>query len=163
MIKTVFAVAISTFAIYAAAATTGTLNTLSNVNTVNVTGANGGQDGGQDQNREELSVAVVDNAGPVTGAKCTLSNDKGDWSVTAPDTVTVRRSKSDLKIECVKPGYNPAEGVLQASTTQITPKHFEFGTDAGGDGSDDERPLITVPQYAPAITVTLNGKPAAAQ
>lgn len=125
---------------------------------VSVTGANGGQDGGKDERREELSIAVVDPSGPVAGAKCALSNDKGDWSVTAPDTVTVRRSASTLKIRCEKDGYVATEGSIEATTIKIEPKHFRFGTDAGGDGEDDETSLVTVPQYLPSIVVTLNAK-----
>ncbi|WP_146749796.1 hypothetical protein [Paraburkholderia bryophila] len=128
-------------------------------NTVNVTGANGGHDGGQDPKREELSVSVVGPAGPITDAKCSLSNDKGDWSVTAPDTVTVRRSASALKIRCEKEGFAATEGAIEATTAKIEPKHFRFGTDAGGDGGDDdESSLITVPQYLPSLVITLHEK-----
>jgi hypothetical protein len=157
--KTVFAIAISMLPLYAFAGSGGQINTLQNV--VTVTEANSGQNNAQDKNREELSVAVVDANGPVADAKCTLSNDKGDWSVAAPDKVTVRRSRSDLKIECAKAGYDTATGVVKASTTQITPKRFAFGTDAGGDGEEDAE--ITVPQYGPTITITLNAKAAAQQ
>jgi hypothetical protein len=124
-----------------------------------VSGAFGAKDGGQDQHREELAVTVVDSAGPITGAKCVLSNDKGSWTVTAPDTVHVVRSKSNLAVECSKDGYAPTSGTLSASTVQVAPKHFQFSSDAGGDGEDDSP--ITVPQYAPEITVTLGSKPAA--
>lgn len=161
--KTTLAIAISFCTIHAVAGPLGQGTALDNVKAINVTGANGGRDGGQDRNREELAIAVIDASGPVASTKCTLSNDKGDWSVTAPDTVSVRRSSGDLKVHCEKPGYDPVESVLKASTTQITPKHFRFSTDAGGDGSDEEESLITVPQYGPSITVTMNAKAGAAQ
>ncbi|WP_144140329.1 hypothetical protein [Paraburkholderia sp. BCC1884] len=121
-------------------------------------GANGGQDGGKDQRREELSVAVVDTSGPVAGAKCILANDKGEWSVSAPDTVMVRRSASALKGRCEKEGYAATESTVEATTIKIEPRHFRFGTDAGGDGGDDESSLVTVPQYSPSIVIALNAK-----
>jgi hypothetical protein len=138
----------------------GVLISVVSINTFAATGVSGQfgtHDGGQDQRREEMAIAVVDASGPVTGAKCSLTNDKGNWTVAAPDTVRITRSKSDLKIECLKDGYNAVSGVLNASTTQITPKHFQFSAESGGD---DGGP-VTVPQYAPAVTVTLPAKPSA--
>ncbi len=130
-------------------------NMLEGTNQRSVTDGNNGQSGGEDRNREDLSIRVVDAGGTVAGAACTLSNAKGDWSITAPDTVTVRRSDSDLKIRCEKPGYDPTETTVKASTTQIMPKHFRFSADPSDDA------MITVPYYDPAITVTLNAKVAA--
>ena len=127
-------------------------------NNVSVTGANGGQDRGQDVHREELSIHVADAAGPIDGAKCVLSNDKGSWSVTAPDTVTVRRSNGDLSVACEKPGYIPASATVKSSTTKIQRKKFRFSTDAGGDGDDEDDDFVTVPQYTPSIAVTLGNK-----
>jgi len=140
----------------------GVLISVVSLNTFAATGVSGqfdAHDGGQDQRREELAIAVVDGSGPVTGAKCSLTNDKGNWTVAAPDTVRVTRSKSDLKVECVKDGYDTVSGVLNSTTTQITPKHFQFSTSGGGDGDDDGS--VTVPQYAPTVTVTLGSKPSA--
>jgi len=127
------------------------------VSTVNVTGANGGNSaGGVDKNREQLTVAVVDGAKPVTGAECTLTNAKGDWSLTAPDTVKVKRSDTDLQVKCEAPGYESVAQTLKASTTQIPRPQFKFSTDSGGDGDDSN--TITVPNYAANITITLAAK-----
>jgi len=104
-----------------------------------ISGAKSGG-GGEDRRREILSIQVTDASGPATGAKCTLTNDKGDWSTTAPNTVTVLRSAGDLTIVCAKDGYNAHTMVVSAGTTQIQPQHFLFQAD-----SDDSAEAITVP------------------
>ena len=129
-------------------------NNFNGMSTVNVTGANGGNAGGVDKNREELSVAVLDSGKPVAGAKCTLTNAKGDWSLTAPDTVKVKRSDTNLQVKCEAPGYDTLVQTIQASTTQIPRPQFRFSTDSGGDGGDGDA-MITVPNYRSQIMVTL--------
>jgi hypothetical protein len=107
--------------------------------------------GGEDRRREVLAIQVTDASGPVAGAKCTLTNDKGDWSTTAPDTVKVLRSAGDLTIVCSKEGYNAHTLVVSAGSTQIQPEHFRFQADSD-DASDDP---ITVPYYNATITMSL--------
>ena len=114
---------------------------------------------GEKKDRETLSIAVVDNNGPVADAKCILTNGKGDWSVTAPDSIEVRRSDSDLQIKCEKSGYDPVTTTIKAATTQIPRPQFHFAA-GGSDDSDSEDAMITVPQYAPSITVTFGSKQA---
>jgi hypothetical protein len=106
--------------------------------------------GGEDRRREVLSVQVVDGKGLATSAKCTLTNDKGDWSTTAPGTVTVLRSEGELTIVCSKDGNDARTLIVSAGTTQIQPKHFRFQADS--DDSDDP---ITVPYYNATITLSL--------
>jgi hypothetical protein len=106
--------------------------------------------GGEDRRREELSLKVVDGTGQATSAKCDLTNDKGNWSTTAPGTVTVLRSAADLTVVCAKDGIAPHTLVVSAGTTQIQPKHFRFQAD-----SDDSDDAITVPYYTATLTLTL--------
>ena len=135
-------------------------NSLNGVSTVNVNDANAGNTGGGvDKNREELSVSVVDDAKPVAGAKCTLTNAKGDWSLTAPDTVKVKRSDTDLQVKCEAPGYESVVQTVKASTIQIPRPAFKFSTDSGADG-DDAADIIAVPSYEAQITITLAAKSA---
>lgn len=47
----------------------------------------------------------------VTDAKCELENDKGNWQSNSPSHVNVRRSASDLIVECKKDGM--ATGFLR--------------------------------------------------
>src|ERR1700733_7219261 len=122
----------------------GASSNLQSANTVNVTGASNSNNGGEKKDRETLSIAAVDSNGPVADAKCVLTNSKGDWSLTAPDSVEVRRSDSDLQIKCEKAGYDPVTTTIKASKTEIPRPQFHFA--AGGSGDDDDA-MITVPQY----------------
>jgi hypothetical protein len=155
--KAVVAVAICVVSINALAGKTPAFDSFSMDDNgklpVNVTGANGGQDPGKDQLREELTITVIDSSGPVSGAKCILTNDKGDWSVSAPDTVTIRRSASTLKVRCEKDGYTAKEDEIEATTIQLARKHFHFANDVEEDDADA---LVTVPQYSPLVVVNLN-------
>jgi len=133
---------------------------LANTAVVNVTGANGGNNGGVDKNRETISVSVLDGATPVA-AKCTLTNEHGDWSLSTPDTVTVRRSNTALEVKCEAAGYAPITQSIAATTIKIPKPHFHFSTDAGGDGdgdSDEAEAMISVPNYTPNITVVMGPK-----
>lgn len=133
---------------------------LRSATTVNVTGATSHNDGGANKDHETLFIATVDGNGPVADAKCTLTNAKGDWSLTAPDDVDVHRSSSDLQIKCEKTGYDPVVTTIKATRTQIPRPAFHFAADSSG--GDDEDPMITVPQYDPNITVTFGSKQASA-
>lgn len=136
----------------------GAVTALQSANTVNVTGATNNNNGGTNRDRETVSVTAVDANGPVADAKCILTNARGDWSITAPDSVDVRRSDSDLQIKCEKPGYDPVVATIKATKTQIPRPQFHFA--AGGGDDDDEDAMITVPQYAASITVTFDAKQA---
>jgi hypothetical protein len=131
---------------------------LQSANAVIVTGASNSNNGGEKKDRETLAIAVVDGNGPVSDAKCVLTNSSGNWSVTAPDSIEVRRSDSDLQIKCEKSGYDPVSTTIKAAKTQIPRPAFHFA--AGSSGDDDEDAMITVPQYAPSITVTFGSKQA---
>lgn len=106
----------------------------------------------QDQYRENIAISAVSSNGPATGAKCTLSNDKGVWSVVAPGIVSVKRSAKELAIHCEMASYAPADAAIEPTTIDIPRKHFTFGTDAGGAGDTDDS-IVTVPQYWAAIEV----------
>jgi hypothetical protein len=107
--------------------------------------------GGEDRNSEILRVQIVDPNGLDISAKCELTNDKGDWSVTAPGTVKVLRSTGDLTIVCSQNSITQTL-IVTAATTQIEPKHFRFQGDS--DESDDP---VTVPYYEASIKMTLTG------
>ncbi|MGA7776715.1 MAG: hypothetical protein WCA85_03255 [Paraburkholderia sp.] len=142
---------------YAFAANVGAPSFLQSAPAVTVNGATNNNNGGENRDRETLSISVVDANGPVADAKCILTNAKGDWSLTAPDSVEVRRSDSDLQIKCEKPGYAPVVTTIKASKTQIPRPQFHFA--AGGDDGDQDA-MITVPQYAASITVTFDARQA---
>ena len=57
---------------------------------------------------QPLSVTTACNGEDSAGAMCTLVNDKGQWFVKTPGTVTISKSYGDLSVECKG---NQAQGV----------------------------------------------------
>ena len=54
---------------------------------------------------QPLSVKTKSKSGtPVVQAKCTLKNEKGEWSVVTPNTVSVHKAGGNLAVNCKKPG-----------------------------------------------------------
>lgn len=47
----------------------------------------------------------------VTGASCKLNNDKGEWTVETPSTVSIAKSAADLFIRCILYGYEDGSAV----------------------------------------------------
>lgn len=70
---------------------------------------------------------------PVTGAICTLENNKGNWYVPAtPATVTVHRSYENLNIACNKKGYGKAYRSVSSSTKPVVFGNVLLGGPVGG-------------------------------
>ena len=67
-----------------------------------------------DGSTEMITIATA----PVTGADCTASNSRGQWSVVSPGAVTIDKSESVLTIACTKAGY--ADGKFYASGKMST-------------------------------------------
>lgn len=62
---------------------------------------------------QALSVSATAADGTsIDKAECTLDNDKGHWTTTTPNFVTVRRSAEDLTVVCKKEGM--IDGILKA-------------------------------------------------
>lgn len=49
----------------------------------------------------------------VEGARCTLVNDKGSWTVATPGKARIRVSSQPLAVECAKEGFRPARETLK--------------------------------------------------
>lgn len=49
---------------------------------------------------QPVSVTAICNGAPAKDASCVLVNDKGTWYVTAPGSVVVGKSTSDLSVTC---------------------------------------------------------------
>jgi hypothetical protein len=70
---------------------------------------------------------------PVTGANCTLENNKGVWYVpSTPGSVTVHRSFEDLQVSCKKKGFPKAIKSVKSSTKAMAFGNLVFGGVAGG-------------------------------
>lgn len=99
------------------------------------------------------SVSVVGKTAEledIVGARCTLTNNKGEWYATTPGSVVVQRSFGEMAVNCI---HGTATGVTQAksSTKPIAFGNILFGglIGAGVDmanGAAYEYPtVITVP------------------
>lgn len=49
---------------------------------------------------------------PVSGTKCVAQNDRGQWTVTTPGSVSVHRSGENLLVNCEKAGEKPGQGTV---------------------------------------------------
>jgi hypothetical protein len=76
---------------------------------------------------QSLSVTTKNNGADVSGAKCSLSNDKGSWFVTTPGSVTVRRSFNDLAVNCAFDGLEPGISMVKSSTKGMAFGNILFG------------------------------------
>src|SRR6476646_9935559 len=53
---------------------------------------------------------------PTTGATCTLSSKEGNWQIVSPGVAQgVRKSKEDVQITCIKPGWQTATGTIPSN------------------------------------------------
>ena len=65
---------------------------------------------------EEIAITTP----PATGASCTVKNSRGEWTVTTPAAVTVKRSKHDATINCTKDGYQEASATIPSNFEEWT-------------------------------------------
>jgi hypothetical protein len=107
---------------------------------------------------QPLSVETRNETGPVAGATCKLSNNKGSWFVTTPGSATVQRSYGNLAIHCTKDGHPPGEMAVKSSTKPMAFGNILFGgaigvaVDVGTGAAYDYPTLITV-QMGTSATV----------
>jgi hypothetical protein len=67
-------------------------------------------------NTQSMFVQIKDSAGaPVAAAECVLSNDKGNWSLRAPNDITIARSNRAMLMKCSATDQPP--GVLSVEST----------------------------------------------
>lgn len=55
---------------------------------------------------QPISITTSSDNGPVSGATCVLTNDKGQWFVTSPGSVVVQKSTEDLCVVCKKENHS---------------------------------------------------------
>lgn len=61
------------------------------------------------------SQSIAISSPPVSGATCTLTSAQGNWTVITPGAVEVSRSKEDVQVRCVKPGYQDGVATIPSS------------------------------------------------
>ncbi|HEY1836288.1 MAG: hypothetical protein WBQ17_12550 [Rhizomicrobium sp.] len=49
---------------------------------------------------------------PTSDADCVLSSKEGNWTVRSPGAVTVEKSKEDILVRCMKPGWQDAAATI---------------------------------------------------
>lgn len=78
---------------------------------------------------EDISITTT----PEIGAKCILSNKRGEWALAeSPGTVTVKRSMSNLVVNCdSKNGYTGTRSI-STSVKATTAGNLLFGGIIGG-------------------------------
>lgn len=70
---------------------------------------------------------------PVSGAICSLKNNKGKWFIgNTPGTVVVHRSNEALLVKCEKVGYQKAIKSFQSTTKAMIAGNIVFGGLIGG-------------------------------
>lgn len=97
-----------------------------------------------------VKVETVSAAGPVTGARCGVKNDRGGSEIVSPGVAEVIRSAKPLEILCFMPGYRVAIQSLESSGDVIGPA--ATGAVVGGAVSAVAAlPLLTIPVMGPLM------------
>ena len=65
------------------------------------------------------------------GAQCSLTSPDGSYSVVTPGAVTVGRSKHDIKVRCVKPGFSDGTAVIVSTAEGWTAGNIVVGGPVG--------------------------------
>ena len=98
---------------------------------------------------------------PVDGAKCTLVNTEGTWFLTSPGSVVVHKTKNDLRVDCVKDGYENATATVAPMFKATTFANVIAGglvgvaVDAASGANYDYPPVYELPMTPtapPAVT-----------
>lgn len=105
---------------------------------------------------------------PQSGAQCTLANSQGTWFLTSPGSTTVHKTKTDLNVTCVKPGFQPGHVVAISHFGATTAGNviagglIGMGVDAASGANYHYDSPIVVPLGPPAAAPqTSPGAPAA--
>lgn len=99
---------------------------------------------------ESVSVEAKGDSGPVAGATCSLSNDKGKWFVTTPGSTTVHRSSKDMEVRCEKSPLDPGVAMVKSNVKGMAFGNILFGgfigagVDMATGAAYDYPTLITV-------------------
>lgn len=66
---------------------------------------------------QSVSVTTKSQGVELSGAKCSMTNDKGVWYVTTPGSVSVHRSYGELTVNCASVGLPNGIAAVKSSTT----------------------------------------------
>jgi hypothetical protein len=108
---------------------------------------------------ENVTVQTNGLTGPLQAAQCDLSNHKGDWVVTTPQSVIVHRGSEPLQVKCTKSGYQEADEAVQAGTSGAVYGNIVLG---GGLGATVDTVDGAAWKYPKTITVSMIPTPSSA-
>lgn len=91
----------------------------------------------------------------VVGARCTLTNSKGEWYTTTPGSVVVHRAYGNMAVNCVHPTYTGVTSV-KSTTKAMAFGNIIFGGLIGvgvdvGTGSAYDYPDLIAVSMSPSI------------
>jgi hypothetical protein len=64
---------------------------------------------------QPVTVTTTYKGQPITGAHCTLQNDKGMWTVSTPGSVTIQKAYGDLSLTCRKDPTHVGSNTFKSS------------------------------------------------
>jgi hypothetical protein len=101
---------------------------------------------------QSVSVETRTDAGPLSGASCKLSNNKGTWFITSPGSTLVQRSFEDLSVRCERDAHEPGIVSVKSSTKAMAFGNIIFG---GVIGAGVDMSTGAAYDYPTMITVTM--------
>jgi hypothetical protein len=113
---------------------------------------------------QPVNVTAVCDGKVVTGATCTLTNDKGMWYVSTPGTAYIQKSTSDMAVTCTKDEAKGTQTFSSSSNTGVWGNILLGGpiglaVDAGtGAGFDYSNAFNVVMLGCPVAQETPKGK-----
>jgi hypothetical protein len=99
---------------------------------------------------QSVTVETRSDAGPVSGASCKLSNNKGVWYVNTPGSTMVSRSYEDMLVRCEKELMEAGQASVKSSTKAMAFGNILFGgvigagVDVATGAAYDYPPVVTV-------------------
>jgi len=76
---------------------------------------------------QSVSVTTRSQGIELAGARCSLTNDKGQWYTATPGSVTVRRSFNDLAVNCSHDGLDGGVTTARSNTKAMAFGNILFG------------------------------------
>jgi hypothetical protein len=116
-------------------------------------------------NNQSISVTTRSQGVDVSGARCSLTNDKGQWYTTTPGSVTVHRSFNDLAVNCTYDGLDGGVTMAKSSTKGMAFGNILIGgiigagVDMASGAAYDYPDIIHVDLGQPRGPLTTTAKP----
>ena len=102
---------------------------------------------------QPVSVTAICEAVQITGASCTVTNDKSVGYVTTPGTAFVNKSTGDLSVSCTKAGATSNPSIIKSSSNTNIWGNLLLG---GPIGAGVDAMTGAGFDYPPSVNVTFN-------